>query len=128
MAEGQSFEKYEVPPQPKVDILSILERGEIVRAETLEGFYPVQAITIKDDGKAIFRPDGFTYERLEKKEDLRTELELLAYSLDQVLEFGLVPPVVSRQLSDNAKGTFQKFIEDAELAENYGNNWPEVVS
>ena len=104
-----------------------MEKGEIVHAETLEGFYPVKVVTIKDDGKAIFRPDGFAYERLDKKEDLRTELELLAYSIDQVLEFGLVPPVVPRDLKEK-RGTLQKFVEDAEIAENYGDNWPEVVA
>ena len=124
--EGKS--KIENTPQPKVDALSILEKGEIISAETLEGFFPIKVVKIKDDGKALFRPDGFVYERLEKREDLRTELELLAYSLDQVLEFGLVPPVISRKLSeDGIKGTFQKFIENAELAANYGTNWPEVV-
>ena len=128
MSEGQSLEKQETPPQPKVDILSVLEKGEVVHAETLEGFFPIKVVTIKDDGKALFRPEGFSYKRLEKKEELRTELELLAYSLDQVLEFELVPPVVSRKLPGGTKGTFQKFIENAKLAENYGNNWPEVVA
>ena len=128
MSEGQ---KFEIPPkshEPQ-SVEALLEKGEIVHAETLEGFYPIKVVTIKDDGKALFRPNGFTYERLEKREDLRTELELLAYSLDQVLEFGLVPPVVLRELSEGGpKGTLQKFIEDAELADDYGNNWPEVIS
>lgn len=127
----KSFEgkkQIENMPQPQADTLSLLERGEIVHEETLEGFYPIKVITIKDDGKGIFRPTGFVYEYLEKKEDLRTELELLAYSLDQILEFGLVPPVVSRKLLDNTKGTLQKRIEDAEPAVNYGTNWPEVVA
>ena len=130
MSEVQSFEKqHEIPPQPRVDFRSVLENGEIIHTETLKGFFPIKEIAIKDDGKALFRPDGFVYERLEKREDLRTELELLAYSIDQVLEFGLVPPVVSRKLSEEGvKGTFQQFIENAEIAENYGNNWPEVVA
>lgn len=127
MPERHDFEKQETLPRPKVDTLALLERGEITHTKTLEGFYPIKIVTIKDDGKALFRPDGFTYERLEKKEDLRRELELLAYSIDQVLEFGLVPPVVSRDF-ENQTGTLQKLIEVAEPAHNYGDNWPEVVA
>ncbi len=143
MSEGQNFEKHETSPQPteflgrlkhdhettpnKIDILSILERGEIVHAETLEGHFPIKVVTIKDDGRALFRPDGFTYERLEKKENLRTELEILAYSVDQVLEFGMVPPVVQRELSEGKKGTFQKFVENAKPAFYYEPYWSEVV-
>lgn len=127
MSELSHFEKHEVTPQPPIDFKSVLEKGEIESAETLEGFFPVKIVTIKDDGKALFRPNGFRYEGLENREELRTELELLVASVDEVLEFGLVPPTVQRDL-ENKRGTFQKFIEDAEIAEHHGVNWPEIVA
>jgi len=134
VAEGQTFEKFErreIPSRPEtgseVDIESVLERGEIESAETLEGYFPFKKVEIKDDGKGIFRPDGFMYERLEKKEDLRTEFELLAFSIDKILGFGLVPPTVFREVGGQ-KGTLQMFIENGKIAGSYGRNWPEAVN
>ncbi|MBI4158029.1 MAG: hypothetical protein HY505_00170 [Candidatus Yanofskybacteria bacterium] len=134
MTEGRNLEQHSTATQekvpevnPEVDIESVLERGEITSAETLKGYFPIKTVDIKDDGKGIFRPEGFTYERLEKKENLRTELELLASSVNEVLGFKLVPPIVFREI-EGQKGTLQTFVNNGEIADNYGGNWPEVVA
>ena len=125
MPEGHDLEKHEIVPQPTVDFKSVLERGEIESAETLEGYFSIKVVKIKDDGRAIFRPDGTKFKHLDKVESLRSDLELLAFSIDQILEFNLVPTIVSRNI-DQARGTVQSFMENAKLSYEF-ENWPDLV-
>ncbi|MBI2062245.1 MAG: hypothetical protein HYT64_00925, partial [Candidatus Yanofskybacteria bacterium] len=113
MPEGSTFEKHEIPPQPQVDFESILEKGEIKSARELEGYWGIHLVEIKDDGDALFRPDKETDFIFEAKgmESRRSDLELMAYKIDQILEFNLVPTVVSRTVG-NFEGSLQRRIQN----------------
>lgn len=123
MSEGHNFENQEILPQPKEDqrsALEFLEKGELLKARPLEGWTHISVVDIKDDGKALFKPD-------KEKEKIQTELELLAFMLDKILGFELIPAVVSRKLEGN-EGTFQSFISDAELAYDLFGSWEGLVN
>jgi len=125
MAEGQSFEKqHEITkPEtgPEIDIESVLERGEIENPEALKGFFPFNAVRIKDDGSALFRPGD-----LSEVISLGSELELLAFSVDKILNFNLIPPVVGREL-EGVKGTLQHRVEDSPTASRFVG-WRDLIS
>ena len=66
MSEGHNFE---VPPkshEPQI-IEIVLEKGEIESAKILEGYFPVKAIKIKDDGRALFKPSMGEFQEIRKK-------------------------------------------------------------
>lgn len=117
MSESSHFQGHEIPPQPQVDLESVLEKGEIKSAKELEGYWGMQLIEIKDDGDALFRPDNVTDFMFEAKEMevRRSDLELLAYKVDQILEFDLVPAVVNRTIGQ-LKGSLQKRIKNIHKA------------
>lgn len=125
MREGQ---KFEIPPKSNEpqNIENILEKGEIKSARELEGYWGMQLVEIKDDGDALFRPDNATDFLFEDKgmEARRSDLELMAYKIDQVLEFDLVPTVTTRTIG-NLKGTLQKRIQN--FHDGYGIEWENEV-
>jgi len=126
MPEGHDFEKHEVPPQAQVDFESILERGEIRSVRELEGYWGMQLVEIKDDGDAFFRPDqatGFIFEA-KGMEARRSDLELMAYKIDQILEFNLVPAVTNRPVG-NLEGSLQRRIQNFHSA--FGIEWANEV-
>lgn len=112
MSEGQ---KFEIPPkshEPQ-SVETLLEKGEIKSAKELEGYWGMQLVEIKDDGDAFFRPDketDFLFEEM-KMEVRRSDLELMAYKVDQILGFNLVPAVVNRTMRD-MKGSLQSRIKN----------------
>lgn len=123
MSEGHNFENHKISPQSKEDqrsVLDFLEKGELLKARPLEGWTHISVVDIKDDGKALFKPD-------KEKEKIQTELELLAFTLDKILGFELVPAVVSKRLEGN-EGTFQSFIDDAEMAYDLFRSWEGLVN
>ncbi|MEK7076100.1 MAG: hypothetical protein AAB941_00335 [Patescibacteria group bacterium] len=122
MPEGHNFEKHETSPQAKVDFESILEKGEIKSARTLEGYWGMQLVEIKDDGDALFRPDMYSDFIFEAKEMeiRRSDLELMSYKIDQILEFNLVPTVTDRTIGE-LKGTLQRRIQN--FHDGYGTEW-----
>lgn len=112
MSEGQ---KFEIPPkshEPQ-SVEALLEKGEIEDARELQGYWGIQLIKIKDDGEALFRPDKETDFLFEAKgmEARRSDLELLAYKIDQILKFNLVPAVTSRTVGF-FDGSLQKRIQN----------------
>lgn len=113
MSESFHLEKHEVPPQPRVDFESILEKGEIEKAEELKGYWGIQLVKIKDDGDALFRPDDTTDFMFEAEgmEARRSDLELMAYKIDQILEFNLVPAVTNRTVRQR-EGSLQRRIQN----------------
>jgi len=128
--EGQSFEKqYEIPKSetgPKFDIESVLERGEIETVERLKGHSFIKVVRIKDDGEGLFKPG----ERIETTmhgeiDENRAALEFLAYTVDKILEFGLVPTTVQREIQAQ-KGALQTFVSTAVPATKL-KNWSERV-
>ena len=127
MSEGHNFEKHEIPPQPKVDFESILEKGEIKSARELEGYWGMQLVEIKDDGDALFRPDKETDFMFEAKgmEARRSDLELIAYKIDQLLEFNLVPTVTNRTVG-HLEGSLQRRIENFQHT-IHGQEWENKV-
>ncbi|OGM98247.1 MAG: hypothetical protein A2915_03975 [Candidatus Yanofskybacteria bacterium RIFCSPLOWO2_01_FULL_41_34] len=131
MSEGHNFE---VPPkshEPQI-IEIVLEKGEIESAKILEGYFPVKAIKIKDDGRALFKPSMGEFQEIRKKLFSRVDLELLAFELDKILGFNLVPPVVAREIGGE-KGVLQQRMEarpyetpdDYELPDLVG--WSDMV-
>ncbi len=113
MPDPSHFGRQEIPPQPRVDFESILEKGEILSAEELEGYWGIHLVKIKDDGEALFRPNNKTDYMFEAKgmETRRSDLELVAYKIDQILEFNLVPAVTNRTVS-NLGGSLQRRIQN----------------
>ena len=115
MSEGQHFE---VPPKSNdpQSIETLLERGEIESIEHLKGYWGIQLVKIKDDGDAFFRPDDRTDYQFEARgmKISRSDLELMAYKIDQVLEFNLVPAVVNRVVG-NSKGSLQRRIQNFQV-------------
>lgn len=111
MSEGHQFE---VPPQPKNDI-EFLERGEIESINTLKGHAPIMVVKIKDDGEALFKPSDIKYPDpdFKYKEVFRVELEFLAFSIDKILGFNLVPASAKRRLIDY-EGILQRYIPKTE--------------
>ena len=127
MFEGHGFEKQqEIPPQPAVDFESVLEKGEIENARQLEGSWGIDLVKIKDDGDALFRPDLMSDFIFEAKgmEARRSDLELMAYKIDQILEFNLIPAVVNRTVR-NLKGSLQGRIQN--FHDGYGIEWENDV-
>lgn len=125
MPEGHNFEKHEITLQPRVDFESILEKGEITSAKELKGYWGIHLVEIKDDGDALFRPDKETDFMFEAKgmEARRSDLELMAYRVDQVLEFNLVPTVTSRTVND-FRGSLQRRIQNFQVP---SGNWENKV-
>lgn len=130
MSEGQkSFEgksRIENTPQPQVDFESVLERGEIKSAIELKGYWGMQLVEIKDDGDALFRPDHETNFMFEANgmESRRSDLERMAYRVDKILEFNLVPAVVNRTVR-NLEGSLQRRIQNFNYAN--GTKWENKV-
>ena len=128
--EGQSFEKQHETPKPEtgpeIDIESVLERGEIEAIEALKGHATFNVVRIKDDGEGLFKPNGEKVGSDDEKEENRAALELLAYQMDKILGFNLVPVTVSRQIQGR-RGALQKFISVAIPAVEM-NNWEEKIS
>ncbi|MBI2674448.1 MAG: hypothetical protein HYX22_01795 [Candidatus Yanofskybacteria bacterium] len=129
MFEGGSiekFEKHETPkPEtgPEIDIESVLERGEIERVEPLEGYEHIDVVEIKDDGKGLFKTNSEMVYMSGGKERLpenRIALERLAYAIDKILGFNLVPATVSREISGQM-GALQEFVSTAIPAIQF--NW-----
>ena len=116
--EGQSFEKQnEILPQPKVDVKSVLEKGEIESVEKLEGHFLIEVVQMKGDGKGLFKPEEPEW----RGRPLRVQLELIAGLIDEILELGLVPEIVERSIN-NKKGILQRFINvDEARPAIYGN-------
>ena len=115
MSEGQ---KFEIPPkshEPQ-SVEALLEKGEIESEKELEGYWGMRLIEIKDDGDAFFRPDKETDFMFEAKgmDISRSDLELMAYKIDQILEFNLVPAVVNRPVG-NLKGSLQRRIQNFQV-------------
>lgn len=119
--------KIERPPeQREASIESILENGEISSTKELEGYWGMHLVDFKDGGDAFFRPDketDFLFESTSRK-SRRSDLEIVASKVDQVLEFGLVPSVVRRTIN-GMEGSLQKRINDACIARLL--KWTEVV-
>ena len=113
MAESHNFEKHEIVPQLQVDFESVLERGEISITKRLEGSWGIDLVKIKDDGDALFRPDMYSDFIFEAKgmKTRRSDLELMAYKIDQILEFGLVPTVAKRTVGQ-LMGSLQRRIQN----------------
>jgi hypothetical protein len=109
---GHNFEKQEVSPVQEVDFESILEKGEIEKVTELRGYWGMRFVEIKDDGDALFRPDSESYFLFEDKgmEARRSDLELIAYKIDKILGFNLVPEVVNRMIEDR-EGSLQRLIK-----------------
>lgn len=110
MSESSNFEKHETPPQPKEGIESVLERGEVDKIENLLGFASVKVISIKDDGKALFKPSTGEFRETDKKSFVRTDLETLAAEIDGILGFNLIPQLVSREINGEM-GIFQQLMD-----------------
>jgi len=110
MSELPHFEKHETPPQPKESIESILEKGEIDRVESLLGFANVKVVSIKDDGKALFKLSMDEFQETRKKIFARIDLEALAGEIDKILGFNLVPPLVAREV-EGKMGVFQQLMD-----------------
>lgn len=135
MAEGQSFEKQHEISQPEtgpeVDIESVLEKGEIESVDKLKGHSLFKVVKIKDDGAGLFRQaeGGTVWDRRgqQREEKRRDDLELLAYRIDRILGFNLVPETVLREVNSQ-KGTLQRFISEATPAVRFFGTWPELVS
>ena len=110
MSEGQQFE---IPPKTKEPqgVEALLERGEIEKVKELDGYWGMQLIKIKDDGDALFRRDDATSIWFEEEglEVRRSDLELIAYKIDQILEFNLIPTVTNRTIGEY-KGSLQRRI------------------
>ena len=117
MSEGQ---KFEIPPKSNEpqNIESVLENWEISSVNKLKGHLPISVVRIKDDGVALFRPEATVgnnpYGNFERGIH-RIQLELLAYKIDKILGFNLVPEVVLRQIN-NQNGIMQRFVDDATVA------------
>lgn len=106
------FPEFNTVESPKNDI-EFLERGEIESIDHLEGHAPIMVIKIKDDGTALFKPADIEYPDYKDKGVLRGELEFLAFSIDKILGFNLVPASAKRKLIEH-EGILQKFIPKTE--------------
>ena len=137
MSEGHNFESHEIPPQVKVDFESVLERSEIKSSKTLEGHEYIKEVELEDGTKALFRPEVVSSEadlkgadpqkiRNAFKEKLRADLEILAFSIDRLLKFNLIPTVVRREV-EGEKGALQRFVSEAKPAKNFGLAWEQLV-
>ena len=126
MPEGHSFEKQETTLLPKIDFETVLEKGEIESTQRLEGSWGIDLVKIKDDGDALFRPDSATDYIFEAKgmEVRRSDLEIMAYKIDQILEFGLIPTVIIRIVGEQ-KGALQRRIQN--FHDQYDPRWDDRV-
>lgn len=122
MPDSSHFKNHEIPPQPSVDMETILESGEIKNARELKGYWGIQLVEIKDDGDALFRPDSATdfFFKAVGMEARRSDLELMAYGIDKILEFGLVPTTILRTIGKH-KGTLQRRIRN--FYDGYDKDW-----
>lgn len=125
MSEGH---KFEIPPKSNgpQNIEDILEKGEIKSVRGLEGYWGIQLVEIKDDGDALFRPDNESNFIFEARgmEARRLNFELMAYKMDQILEFSLVPTVVIRKIKQK-RGTLQRHIQS--FHDGYDREWENKV-
>lgn len=101
--------------EPLKNDLEFLEKGEIESIDNLAGHVPIMVVKIKDDGLALFKPADIKYPDpdYKDKEVLRGELEFLAFSIDRILGFNLVPASAKRKLIDH-EGILQRFIPETE--------------
>ena len=74
---------FEVPPGPQVDSVGILEKGEITETIPFSGHGVTAMVVFKDGVRALFSP-------------FANSLQLAAFWIDDLLGFGLVPPVAER--------------------------------
>ncbi|OGN01153.1 MAG: hypothetical protein A3I26_01320 [Candidatus Yanofskybacteria bacterium RIFCSPLOWO2_02_FULL_43_10] len=116
MSKGQQFE---IPPksnEPR-NIEAVLEKGEIKSVKELEGYGDMQLVGIQGGGDALFRPNQETASVFENtgKEAMASELEEMAFKVDEALGFGLVPPVAARTVN-GVEGYLQQFINDSQVA------------
>ncbi len=102
---------FEVPPGPHVDSTSDLEHGEIVETTQLGGG-GVSLVTLKGGNQALFYP-------------AIDPIELVAFWIDSLLGFGLVPAITARPVN-NQSGLLQRFISGARPALYY-KTWEDMV-
>ena len=130
MPESSHFGGHETPPQPRVDFKSVLEKGEIAGMRALEGHERYDVVEIKDDGKALFREELNEPKKeepvVDRRQFIRSDLELLASKIDEALGFNLVPTIVKRTLNGR-NGTLQRFVDNAIIAENLRGDWFKMV-
>lgn len=103
---------FEVPPRPQVDSMGILEKGEITESTPLNGSAITALVTFKDGVRALFSP-------------VVNSLELAAFWVDDLLGFGLVPPVAKRSVNDQP-GLLKQLVGGAKPALYY-KTWEEAV-
>lgn len=106
--------EFNLVESPNNDI-EFLENGEIESINTLEGHAPIMVVKIKGYGAALFKPADIKYPDpdFKDKEVLRGELEFLAFSIDQILGFNLVPASAKRKLLEH-DGILQRFVPATE--------------
>ena len=104
------FPEFNTIESPKTEA-EFLERGEIESIDNLAGHAPVKVVKINNYGVALFKPADIKYPDpdFKDKEVFRGELEFLAFSIDRVLGFNLVPASAKRKLIDH-DGILQRFI------------------
>ena len=103
---------FEVPPSPHVDSEGILEKGEITEIIPFNGHGVTALVVFKDGMRALFSP-------------FSNSLELAAFWIDNLLGFGLVPPVAERSINDQP-GLLEQFVAGAKPALYY-KTWEEAV-
>lgn len=125
MNKSQQFEIPSKSREPQ-NVEDLLENGEIKSVKELQGYWGMQLVEIKDDGDALFRPDDTTDFMFEAKgmEARRSDLELMAYQIDKILGFNLVPAVTNRAVG-NRKGSLQRQIKNFHSA--FGVKWENEV-
>ena len=108
------FPEFNTIESPKTEA-EFLERGEIESIDNLAGHAPVKVVKINNYGVALFKPADIKYPDpdFKDKEVFRGELEFLAFSIDRVLGFNLVPASAKRKLIDH-DGILQRFIPKTE--------------
>src|SRR3989344_1321832 len=119
----------ETDPFTRPNQLELLERGEVEYASALEGWAPIKVVKIKDDGKALFKPEYKLSDSeylAEKKGLRRATLELLAFRIDQALGFNLVPETSIREIQETT-GAMQRFVADSTVAFRV-SEWQNFIS
>ena len=103
---------FEVPPAPQVDSMGTLEKGEIVETIPFSGHGVTAMVVFKDGVRALFSP-------------FANSLQLAAFWIDDLLGFGLVPPVAERSVHDQP-GLLEQFVTGAKPVLYY-KTWEEAV-
>ncbi|MBI2068794.1 MAG: hypothetical protein HYT67_01680 [Candidatus Yanofskybacteria bacterium] len=103
---------FEVPPSPQVDFRGTLEKGDIIETTPLNGGAVTALVVFKDGMRAFFSP-------------MVNSLELAAFWIDDLLGFGLVPPVAERSVNDQP-GLLRQLVGGAKPALYY-KTWEEMV-